>query len=338
MLLLSWLAGTGMFDASLATAIGGPYGLSAFLTALALAARRTACGFDCAGTRSIARPSLAFSHRALRSVCIGRLGLCGCARRHIPHRQHNRAGQRRRRGLSDYLRPARHAGGASDRAQRRRFRTGGAGGGSDQPGSAGRNAHRFGHHWRLRCRRSGAAGAGGDRQRRDRSLAVSARLSRRTLVGGTSRAGKSPRSLGALRPACLGGDWRGASRRIRSGFPCPASDFIRRRRDDAGLARPESDLVAFRAGWRGFIPGDRDIYRDALVLFRDPPGQAAFAWNSASKGSKDWRWLELPRQHCHRPRCAVRLSGFFQQRHHRSQGSNAGGARPLDEGWARGPP
>ena len=53
--------------------------------------RRTACGFDCAGTRSIARPSLAFSHRALRSVCIGRLGLCGCARRHIPHRQHNRA-------------------------------------------------------------------------------------------------------------------------------------------------------------------------------------------------------------------------------------------------------
>ena len=38
MLLLSWLAGTGMFDASLATRIGGPYGLSAFLTALALAA------------------------------------------------------------------------------------------------------------------------------------------------------------------------------------------------------------------------------------------------------------------------------------------------------------
>ena len=38
MLLLSWLSGTGMFDASLATRIGGPYGLSAFLTALALAA------------------------------------------------------------------------------------------------------------------------------------------------------------------------------------------------------------------------------------------------------------------------------------------------------------
>ncbi len=38
MLLWSWLAGTGMFDASLATAIGGPYGLTAFLTALALAA------------------------------------------------------------------------------------------------------------------------------------------------------------------------------------------------------------------------------------------------------------------------------------------------------------
>ncbi len=38
MLLWSWLAGTGMFDASLATRIGGPYGLSALLTALALAA------------------------------------------------------------------------------------------------------------------------------------------------------------------------------------------------------------------------------------------------------------------------------------------------------------
>src|SRR5690348_16063960 len=38
MLLWSWLSGTGMFDASLATAIGGPYGLTAFLTALALAA------------------------------------------------------------------------------------------------------------------------------------------------------------------------------------------------------------------------------------------------------------------------------------------------------------
>ncbi len=37
MLLLSWLSGTGMFDGSLATRIGGPYGLSAFLTALALA-------------------------------------------------------------------------------------------------------------------------------------------------------------------------------------------------------------------------------------------------------------------------------------------------------------
>lgn len=38
MLLWSWLAGTGMFDASLATSIGGPYGLTAFLTALTLAA------------------------------------------------------------------------------------------------------------------------------------------------------------------------------------------------------------------------------------------------------------------------------------------------------------
>src|SRR6201996_1418164 len=38
LLLLAWLSGTGMFDASIATRIGGPYGLSAFLTMLALCA------------------------------------------------------------------------------------------------------------------------------------------------------------------------------------------------------------------------------------------------------------------------------------------------------------
>jgi diguanylate cyclase (GGDEF)-like protein len=38
LLLFSWLSDTGMFDASLATPIGGPYGLSAFLTVLSLAA------------------------------------------------------------------------------------------------------------------------------------------------------------------------------------------------------------------------------------------------------------------------------------------------------------
>lgn len=38
LLLFSWLSGTGMFDASLATALGGPYGLSAFLTVLTLVA------------------------------------------------------------------------------------------------------------------------------------------------------------------------------------------------------------------------------------------------------------------------------------------------------------
>lgn len=38
LLLLAWLSGTGMFDGSLATGYGGPYGLSAFLTIAALAA------------------------------------------------------------------------------------------------------------------------------------------------------------------------------------------------------------------------------------------------------------------------------------------------------------
>ncbi len=38
LLLWAWLASTGMFDASMSTHIGGPYGLTAFLTILALAA------------------------------------------------------------------------------------------------------------------------------------------------------------------------------------------------------------------------------------------------------------------------------------------------------------
>ena len=38
LLLWSWLSGTGMFDASLATHMGGPYGVTALLTVLALAA------------------------------------------------------------------------------------------------------------------------------------------------------------------------------------------------------------------------------------------------------------------------------------------------------------
>jgi diguanylate cyclase (GGDEF)-like protein/PAS domain S-box-containing protein len=38
LLLLAWLSGTGMFDGNLATGYGGPYGLSAFLTIMALAA------------------------------------------------------------------------------------------------------------------------------------------------------------------------------------------------------------------------------------------------------------------------------------------------------------
>jgi diguanylate cyclase (GGDEF)-like protein len=38
LLLMSWLSGTGLFDATLATSIGGPYGFSAFLNGLALTA------------------------------------------------------------------------------------------------------------------------------------------------------------------------------------------------------------------------------------------------------------------------------------------------------------
>ena len=50
----AWLSGTGMFDANLATRIGGPYGLSAFLTALALAAGAQAGQCHHPGARHLA--------------------------------------------------------------------------------------------------------------------------------------------------------------------------------------------------------------------------------------------------------------------------------------------
>jgi len=77
LLLLSWLAGTGMFDASLATHIGGPYGLSAFLTALTLAAgARLADAII--PLRDIWPRHAALFHRALYGLCaLGALAWLG---------------------------------------------------------------------------------------------------------------------------------------------------------------------------------------------------------------------------------------------------------------------
>ena len=109
LLLWSWLAGTGMFDASLATHIGGPYGLTAFLTALALAAGARLADAIIPLREILPRYQTAFPHRALWPVRLGRAGLSGRARRHASDRHRDRAGQRRDRGLSVRLRPARHA-------------------------------------------------------------------------------------------------------------------------------------------------------------------------------------------------------------------------------------
>ena len=59
------------------------------------------------------------------------------------------------------------------------------------------------------------------------------------------------------------------------------------------LGLPARKVTLSHSDWVARLhPEDRDIYRDALVLFRDPPGQA-FRLEFRVKGSKDWRWLEL---------------------------------------------
>ncbi len=88
--------------------------------------------------RGHAAPCEAFSLGALWSVRIGGRRLSGRAGGDAGDRRADRAGQRRHRHLSVPLRPARHAGGASDRAQRRRLCPGGAGRRGHQPGRIGR--------------------------------------------------------------------------------------------------------------------------------------------------------------------------------------------------------
>ena len=132
LLLWSWLAGTGMFDASLATHIGGPYGLTAFLTALALAAgARLADAII--PVRDIWPAREKHFHRAVWGLCaLGALAYLGLPGATLLTDIAIVPGSARGRRLSVLLRPARHQGGAGDRAQRRGLRAGGAGGGRDR--------------------------------------------------------------------------------------------------------------------------------------------------------------------------------------------------------------
>jgi diguanylate cyclase (GGDEF)-like protein len=79
LLLWSWLAGTGMFDASLATHIGGPFGLTAFLTALTLAA-----GARLADAIIPLRESWPHHERLFRLALYGLCGLGGLAWLGVP--------------------------------------------------------------------------------------------------------------------------------------------------------------------------------------------------------------------------------------------------------------
>jgi len=79
MLLFSWLAGTGMFDASLTLPYGGPYGLSAFLTMLALAA-----GMRLANAIIPVRDIFPKYQRRFDLACLALIGLGGLAYVGVP--------------------------------------------------------------------------------------------------------------------------------------------------------------------------------------------------------------------------------------------------------------
>ena len=76
-----------MFDASLATHIGGPYGLSALLTALALAAGARLADAIVPVREILPRTREAIPDRAFMSLCgLGAAAYLGAARRHLAHR------------------------------------------------------------------------------------------------------------------------------------------------------------------------------------------------------------------------------------------------------------
>ncbi len=79
LLLASWLAGTGMFDASLATHIGGPYGLTAFLTVLTLVA-----GMRLADAIIPVREMMPHRQKDFRYLLLGLCGLGALAYLGIP--------------------------------------------------------------------------------------------------------------------------------------------------------------------------------------------------------------------------------------------------------------
>ena len=82
MLLLSWLSGTGMFDGNLATRIGGPFGLSAFLTALALAAGARLANAIIPVREIMPRHEKHFRWAGWGLIGLGLSGLCRPAGRH----------------------------------------------------------------------------------------------------------------------------------------------------------------------------------------------------------------------------------------------------------------
>jgi diguanylate cyclase (GGDEF)-like protein len=77
LLLLAWLSGTGMFDGNLATGIGGPYGLSAFLTILALAAGARLANAIIPVRETLPRYEKAFHRTTYGMMLLGALAYLG---------------------------------------------------------------------------------------------------------------------------------------------------------------------------------------------------------------------------------------------------------------------
>jgi len=291
MLLWSWLAGTGMFDASLATAIGGPYGLSAFLTALALAAGARLAD-SIVPVREVL-PAYRWHFRiALYVLCaMGALAYVGVPGAALLADIAIVPGSAAiavyliicgRRGMraAQVIAPSAAAFALVALA------------------AAVTSLGALGETLTASATTGGFAAAGAV------LLALAVIASEEIAVLPFLHGSRAARLLEAqtepekaldpsapfaqLALAAIGAAHQGV-------FDLDFRAQLLTLSADAALmlGLPAQKVALSHSDWVTRLhPEDREIYRDALVLFRDPPGQA-FRLEFRVKGPKDWRWLEL---------------------------------------------
>ena len=141
------------------------------------------------------------------------------------------------------------------------------------------------------------------------------------LSGSAQQARRRAGSGGTRCQSCAGGDRCCASRHLRSGFPRPASHAVAGCGADGRPVAPQGDPVPFRLDGASSSRRPRNLSRRA----GDVPRPAGPGLPAGIPGQGPWRPLALAgaaRQHRHRTGRAVRLPGPSQRRH-RSQGDAA---------------